>query len=71
VLGPQHPDTASSLNNLALLLKTQGDYAAARPLFERALAIFENVLGTDHPNTKVVRGNRLIAAMEEPPAGEG
>jgi hypothetical protein len=30
-LGPEHPDTARSLNNLGLLLKAQGDVAAARP----------------------------------------
>ena len=38
-LGPQHPDVATSLNNLAGLLRSQGEYASARPLFERAEAI--------------------------------
>jgi len=38
-LGPEHPDVADSLNNLAGLLSAQGDYAAARPLIERALKI--------------------------------
>jgi tetratricopeptide (TPR) repeat protein len=51
VLGPEHPETASSLNNLALLLQAQGDLAGARPLFERALAIREKVLGREHPDT--------------------
>jgi tetratricopeptide (TPR) repeat protein len=32
VLGERHPDTATSLNNLAGLLEAQGDYAAAQPL---------------------------------------
>jgi tetratricopeptide (TPR) repeat protein len=50
-LGPEHPDTARSLNNLALLPRDQGDLAGARPLFERALAIRENVLGPEHPDT--------------------
>jgi Tfp pilus assembly protein PilF len=40
-LGPDHPDTAASLNNLALLLRDQGDLVGARPLYERALAINE------------------------------
>jgi hypothetical protein len=31
-LGPDHPDTVTSLNNLASLLKTQEDYAGAEPL---------------------------------------
>ena len=38
VLGPEYPDTATSLNNLADLLRAQGDLAGARPLYERALA---------------------------------
>ncbi len=36
VLGPDHPDTAIGLNNLASLRDLQGDYASARPLYERA-----------------------------------
>jgi hypothetical protein len=33
----------------ALLFRARGDLAAARPLFERALAINEKVFGPDHP----------------------
>ena len=44
-------DTADSLHNLAFLLLTQGELEAARPLFERALAVQERVLGPDHPRT--------------------
>lgn len=51
VLGPEHPDMAWSLNNLALLLRRQSDYAAAHSLYERALAIREKVLGAEHPDT--------------------
>jgi hypothetical protein len=36
VLGLEHPDTAMSLHNLAVLLRSQGDLATVRPLFERA-----------------------------------
>jgi hypothetical protein len=56
-LGPDHPDTATSLNYLAVLLQAQGDLAAARPLYERALAIREKALGPDHPDTATVRRN--------------
>jgi tetratricopeptide (TPR) repeat protein len=56
-LGAEHPDTATSLNNLAGLLKTQGDLAGARPLYERALAIYEKALGAEHPATATVRNN--------------
>ncbi|MCP9438304.1 MAG: tetratricopeptide repeat protein [Nitrospira sp.] len=48
--GPNHPDVATSLNNLAGLYKTQGDYARAEPLYKRSLAILEKALGPDHPN---------------------
>jgi tetratricopeptide (TPR) repeat protein len=50
-LGASHPDTATSLNNLAGLLYTMGDYAEAQPLYERALAIYEQELGVNHPDT--------------------
>jgi tetratricopeptide (TPR) repeat protein len=39
VLGPTHPDTARSLNNLASLLYDEGNSAQAIPLMERAVAI--------------------------------
>jgi tetratricopeptide (TPR) repeat protein len=56
-LGPEHPDTASSLNNLASLLEAQGDLEGARPLFERALAIREKALGPEHPKTATSLNN--------------
>ena len=42
------PDDGAVLNNLALSLMGAGDYAAADPLFRRALAIYEKTLGPDH-----------------------
>ena len=42
-LGPEHPDVASSLNNLANLYCEQGKYAEAEPLYQRALHIREQV----------------------------
>ena len=49
VHGPDHPDVATGLNNLAGVLQDQGDYAGARERYERALAIAEAVHGPDHP----------------------
>ena len=57
VPGPQHPDTARSLNNLGFLLQAQGDLAGARPYYERALAILLLRLGPGHPDTQTVRRN--------------
>jgi CHAT domain-containing protein/Tfp pilus assembly protein PilF len=50
-LGPNHLDTATSLNNLALLYEAQGRYEDAEPLFQRALGIREAELGPNHPLT--------------------
>jgi hypothetical protein len=58
-----HPDTATSLNNLASLLQAQGDFAATQLLFERALAIREKALGPDHLDTRGVRRN-LVTLLE-------
>ena len=38
-LGPDHPDVADSLDNLAVLYYVRGDYARAEPLYQRSLAI--------------------------------
>jgi tetratricopeptide (TPR) repeat protein len=56
-LGPEHPYTASSLNNLALLLHDQGKVEEAEPLYRRALAIDERALGADHPDTAIDLNN--------------
>ena len=50
VLGPDHPDVATSLNNLAEIYSAQGQYAMALPLYEQALSIVKKALGHDHPN---------------------
>jgi tetratricopeptide (TPR) repeat protein len=42
---------ATLCGNLAYHLEKVGDYAAARPLYERALAIYEQALGPSHPDT--------------------
>lgn len=61
VLGPEHPDTAMSLNNLAALYDHQGRYAEAEPLFKRGLAIRERVLGLDHLDVALILNN--LAAL--------
>jgi len=60
-LGPDHPGTAKSLNNLALLYQEMGDYAKAEPLFQRALKIKEKALGPEHPDTATSLDN--LAAL--------
>ncbi|WP_376794538.1 tetratricopeptide repeat protein [Thermogemmatispora sp.] len=50
-LGPHHPDTATSLNNLALLYHALGRLHDALPLYQRSLSIHEQALGPHHPDT--------------------
>ena len=47
--GPDHPDVATDLNNLAALLYTTNRLVDAEPLYRRALAIREASFGPDHP----------------------
>ena len=51
MLGPDHPDTLISLNNLAAAYETAGDVKKAIPLYEDCLKRREKVLGKDHPDT--------------------
>jgi len=56
-LGPDHPKTATELNNLALLYKSEGEYEKALPVFQRALTIAEEAIGPDHPDTATILNN--------------
>ncbi|MBD2162889.1 tetratricopeptide repeat protein [Calothrix membranacea FACHB-236] len=49
-LGEEHPDVASSLNNLASLYESQGRYSEAEPLYIQALALRRKLLGEEHPD---------------------
>ena len=60
-LGPNHPDVALSLNNLACLYGKQGRYSDAEPLYKRSLAIGDEVLGPDHPVVALYLSN--LAAL--------
>jgi tetratricopeptide (TPR) repeat protein len=59
-LGPDHPNVAASLHNLALVYQAQGRYEAAEPLLQRALELCEQLLGLEHPHTATVRENYVI-----------
>ena len=56
-LGIETPSTAGSLNNLANLYESQGNYAQALPFYERAIAISEKTLGKEHSVTKLYQEN--------------
>ena len=65
-LGENHPDVATSLNNLAGLYESQGKYAEAEPLYQRAIAILLATLGENHPNTRTVMMNYYLMLSQLP-----
>ena len=56
VLGPDHPDTLTTRNNLAYWRGEAGDPAAAVTAFTELLPDRVRVLGPDHPDTLTTRG---------------
>ena len=61
--GPEHPDVATDLNNLALPLQTMNRLSEAEPLYRRALAIDEKSFGPSHPDV-AIRLNNLALLLE-------
>ena len=51
LLGPEHPDTLSSMNNLAEALRALGDAAGAAELHRQVLEARRRLLGPEHPDT--------------------
>jgi tetratricopeptide (TPR) repeat protein len=60
-LGEEHPDVATSLDNLARLYYSQGKYEEAEPLFRSALEKRKRLLGEEHPHVAMSRNN--LAAL--------
>ncbi len=65
VLGAEHPDTAQSLNNLALLYAREGRYEQAEALYRGALASCVLVLGAEHPDTAQSLNNLALLYARE------
>jgi eukaryotic-like serine/threonine-protein kinase len=60
-LGPDHPDTLSSRNNLAEAYLLAGRTAEALTLCESTLKVRESWLGSDHPDTLNSQNNLAMA----------
>ncbi|MFL5587294.1 MAG: tetratricopeptide repeat protein [Ktedonobacteraceae bacterium] len=56
-LGEDHPDYATSLNNLATLYRAIGDYTQAETLYLEALTIQRKVLGEEHLDLAISLNN--------------
>lgn len=51
LLGEDHPDTLSAMNDLAILYRDEGQYAQAEPLASKVLEIRRRLLGEQNPET--------------------
>ena len=56
-VGPEAAQTASALNNLALVLEKTGDYRGAELLLQRSLGISRKLFGPDHADTATTMSN--------------
>lgn len=63
--GPNHPAVAESCSNLAILHNQKGDYAAALPLYERALAIYEANYGPNHQEVAHTLTDLAVLHLEQ------
>ena len=57
LLGPDHPDTLASRNNLAYAYRAAGRLEEAITLYEQVTKDSARVLGPDHPDTLASRNN--------------
>ncbi|MCL2286837.1 MAG: FxSxx-COOH system tetratricopeptide repeat protein [Firmicutes bacterium] len=57
VLGKEHPGTAITYNNIAMVFSAQGDYDKALEWHNKALDIREKVLDIEHPDTAMTYNN--------------
>jgi len=62
LLGPRHPDTLRSANNLAETMRAQGDLVGARTLQDEVLTAYRELLGPRHPDT-LRSANNLAETM--------
>jgi tetratricopeptide (TPR) repeat protein len=53
VLGPEHPDTLSSISQLGSVIERQGKYKEAETVHRQALRSREKILGPEHPDTLI------------------
>ena len=63
-LGPDAPETATALNNLALTYQYLARYMEAEPLYRQAIEIGEKTLGKDHPDV-ATRYRHLASLLQE------
>ena len=71
VLGQEHPDTLTSMSNLALTYQSQGRWKEAEELEVQVMQTSLTVLGEEHPDTLALtfkgqgRDEEAMVLMEE------
>ena len=65
MFGPQHPDVATSYDNLATVLGDQGELKQAKEYHERALAIRQQTLGPQHPDVASTYNNLATVLCDQ------
>ena len=63
-LGDDHPDVATTYNNMAVVYMNQGKYEEALAMYEKALSISLKKLGDDHPDVATTYNNMAIVYEE-------
>ena len=61
VLGADHPVVASCLNDLAVILKAQGEFAQAIEAYTDALGVYAATVGEEHPSFATAQHNLGLA----------
>jgi tetratricopeptide (TPR) repeat protein len=56
-LPSNHPDLATSYNNIGMVYKNMGEYSKALSFLEKALSIFKETLPSNHRNIQIVQKN--------------
>ena len=64
LLGREHPSLATSLNNLANVLRSMGRTAETEPLYRGSMAIQEKAFGRDHPHVATSWHNLGVVLRE-------
>jgi Cdc6-like AAA superfamily ATPase len=65
VLGDEHPDTLTSISNLALTYKSQGRWKEAEELQVQVMQTRKRVLGDEHPNTLITMHNLAFSLQSQ------
>lgn len=68
--GKSSPETALSLNNLAMLSKVHKDFVRAEKLYLQSLEISEKIVGPEHPDLTIPLSNLAMLYAEEKEFGK-